>query len=1288
MKKRISLSLLTLFTCLLAVAQPYCDVRTFTIRDGLAASIISGFAQADNGLMWFSTWNGLCCYDGYRFMTFRSVPGENEVLTTNRLMTVKKSSTGSIWCCTSDRHAYLFDTHEYRFIDVNRIIEEKTGHGISVRGIYNLANGHTWLVTNQGGASYRIDDAAIKHGEGIEVFSTENGNLKNNIMNKVELDSHGREWIFTVKGVNLLGGRMDSDVCFEHRLEMGETTFLASEDGKLFAYSPDKVRPSIVELPAEVSEIHQLEALDKDTLILATDQGIVKCDAKSRHLTINSIQTPSQPQARVLSINVDSKKRIWAYTDGPGIVKVDADGRTVKWYTSNAVTPTESTTSEKPFFHEDELGTVWVIPRDGTFSYYCESDDHLTPYVLKSDNRSGTDLPIIDKYAFDNEKNLWFTGMRDITLVNFKYHYFKYTPVASNQEVRAVLVDSCGRTWTGTRDGFLMVYNKDNSLAGYISKDGSLTSTPTVLSERIYSLTEDGQHRIWVGTKGNGVYLLDADGRVLNHFLADDRDKYSLSFNDIYDVHTDAKGHIWLASFEGGLNLVDENDGQIRFINIKNHLTSYPIDKHQRVRRITHTADGTLIASTTAGLLTFSDTFEEPEDIRFYTSNHVVGDTTSLMGDDVLQTLVTRNGDIVVITLGGGIQRLTSDNLLDDSLSFAYLKNINHGEGIIQSAVEDNRGNIWIMREKSIDCYDLASASLVQYGPANIGNNVELTEAKPAHSSTADAVVVAARGGFVRFDPAKLTKSDYKPGIVFTSVLYHGDDEALSILDETVLTVSNTHRNLTINFAALEYADKYLVKYAYMLEGEDEKWNYLDGNSVSFSRIPPGKHRLLVKSTNCDGVWTDNVTTLEIDVEPTFWETGWAQLLYILLFCGLVSLSAYIYTLKVKARMEKEIGEVKTRFFTEISHKLRTPLTLIGGPVTEVLSAEHLTEAARKHLEMVQRNSKHMLELVNKMLKYNMNKGVYVSDDHVPAALLEGGELSAAAEEVSDDSMEERIPAGNSTAAEPKEHALRLLVVEDNEDLRTFLVSILGADYTVLQAENGRRGLEIAETELPDFIITDVMMPEMDGLTMVHHIKQNSDICHIPIIVLSAKASLEDRLQGLEEGIDDYITKPFSAIYLKSRVNNIISQRRMLQQTYVEQIRPEAPQTYKLESPQVVDADKEMMRHLLEYLEEHIADPSLKIEDLAETVNLGRSVFYGKMKSIVGMTPIDFVRHMRMQRAEELIVRSDYTFSQIAYMVGFSAPKYFSKSFKKETGMTPSEYRDIKRHSETPDAEG
>ena len=247
-------------------------------------------------------------------------------------------------------------------------------------------------------------------------------------------------------------------------------------------------------------------------------------------------------------------------------------------------------------------------------------------------------------------------------------------------------------------------------------------------------------------------------------------------------------------------------------------------------------------------------------------------------------------------------------------------------------------------------------------------------------------------------------------------------------------------------------------------------------------------------------------------------------------------------------------------------------------------------------------------------------------------------------------------------------------------------MSILQSDYVVSQASNGREGLEKAMTEQPDFILTDVMMPEMDGLEMVHRIKDNHDISHIPIIILSAKASMEDRLEGLRAGVNDYITKPFSATYLKQRMQNIIANQRILQKNFLESVEmseavsdehaKEAPGMLQLKETKIVDSDKDMMDQLLEYIEEHLADSELKIEDLAAAVCLGRSVFYNKVKSIVGMSPVELLRHIRIKHAEDMVSKSNEPFSQIAYAVGFSDARYFGKCFKKETGLTPSEYRD------------
>ena len=1282
MRRRLIANVLFFILTSVTVAQPYCEVHNYTIRDGLAAGVVSSFAQTDNDLMWFATWNGICCYDGYRFATFRNQPGVSEVLTTNRIFVIKPSVTGDIWCCTYDRHIYLFDTHSSRFIDVGAIIKGKFGSDVTVRNIYTLPNGYTWLVSNNSGPNYRIDDRKIKQGEGVEMYSVSNKTLRSNSVRKVESDEADREWIFDDKGILQNGGRISSNVFFEHMGCLGNNTFFASNTGAVSVCPPDAAKLRTIAMPSGVTAINNMLPLDSLHMLFATNAGIVSYDLSTNTTRSYSVKTPLQLSENVIELFVDAKKRIWAFTSSDGIVMIDSRTAEVQWLMAKADNIIRQTTSDIPFVHEDRFGTIWTVPTGGTFSYYDEARRTLVPYVLTARSIHSTYLPTITKFGIDHAKNMWFTGTRDLNLINFKYHHFKFTPVLPNQDVRSLLVDSKGRTWAGTYNGELAVFGPDGRLQGFMNNKGKIQSEMVVFSNRIYSLREDSLHCMWIGTKGSGLYIIAPDGTI-KHFTYNSSDTYSLSHDEVYDIDIDSKGRVWLATFGGGLNLVDVTEGNIRFINHRNLMKQYPQKQFNKARRITHDSNGAILLSTNSGLLTFSDDFKTPADITFYSSRHQLGDTTTIMANDVLQTLVTSDGKVLVATLGGGVQQMTSASPLQNNLQFCRLANVRPDESIVQSITEDNNGFIWIVRESSIEQYNPATGSLSKYGLNNIGYDLEMSEAKPVHNRQTDAISVGVWGGFLSFVPSELKKSDNSPNIVFTGVLYQGENALEPILNKKTLEVSADNRNLTIYFAALEYTDKYLVQYAYKLDGVDSRWNYVgSANSASFNYLPAGNYKLLVKSTNSDGVWMDNVTELDICVHPTFWETGWAKLLYFLLICGLVWLAIYIYNLQSRARMERELGEMKIKFFTEIGHKLRTPLTLIGGPVTEVLDHSVLNDTARRHLEMVQRNASHMLELVNKMLHYSMGDGrrrkmeAVTIDDVTVEQPVKRTEDEITAENRPEQADNALVLHSADAVVQPAAGKERLLVVEDNDDLRDFLVTILQDEYTVLQAENGSRGLEIAKSEMPDFIITDIMMPVMDGLTMVRNIKQSSDICHIPIIVLSAKASLEDRLQGLKEGIDDYITKPFSAIYLKSRVRNIIRQRHILQQAFVEQIKPDDKKTYKLDAPQIVDVDSEMMKQLLNYLEEHIGDPSLKIEDLADAVNLGRSVFYGKIKSIVGMTPVDFVRHIRMQRAEELISKSNYPFSQIAYMVGFSDPKYFSKCFKRETGLTPSEYRD------------
>jgi len=262
----------------------------------------------------------------------------------------------------------------------------------------------------------------------------------------------------------------------------------------------------------------------------------------------------------------------------------------------------------------------------------------------------------------------------------------------------------------------------------------------------------------------------------------------------------------------------------------------------------------------------------------------------------------------------------------------------------------------------------------------------------------------------------------------------------------------------------------------------------------------------------------------------------------------------------------------------------------------------------------------------------------------------------------------------------PKE---TMLLVEDNSELRFFMKTVFSKHFNIIEAENGAIGLTKTREVNPDIIISDVMMPETDGIEMMKKIRDDMNTSHIPIVLLTAKSNIESKIEGLKFGADDYITKPFSATYLKARIFNLLEQRKKLQTLYCATfvaVTENRKEEDKIHIPALSANDKKFMDRLLELMETNMDNSTLIVEDLAAGLGMSRSVFFKKLKSLIGLSPVEFIKEIRMKRAAELIEEGSNNMSQIAYMVGFSDPHYFSKCFKQVFSMTPTEYKDAQRH--------
>ncbi|HYX05192.1 MAG TPA: response regulator, partial [Bacteroidales bacterium] len=263
--------------------------------------------------------------------------------------------------------------------------------------------------------------------------------------------------------------------------------------------------------------------------------------------------------------------------------------------------------------------------------------------------------------------------------------------------------------------------------------------------------------------------------------------------------------------------------------------------------------------------------------------------------------------------------------------------------------------------------------------------------------------------------------------------------------------------------------------------------------------------------------------------------------------------------------------------------------------------------------------------------------------------------------------LDETIPETGDSAGTAKKP--EVLVVEDNLDVSNYISHILKEDFNVFCASNGEKGLETARRSNPDLIITDIMMPVMDGIEMTKRIKKNFTISHIPVIMLTAKSNFDDQIEGIDAGAEAYILKPFNPVYLLAICRNFINQRKIILQRFPEKTTID-PGEIKINSK-----DEDFLNKVIKLIQKHYNDPEFNVEKLVDLSSVGRTVFYNKLKGLTGLSPVEFLREMRLKIAARILSQNEYSISEVAYMTGFNDEKYFSRCFKAQFEKSPSEYK-------------
>jgi len=391
----------------------------------------------------------------------------------------------------------------------------------------------------------------------------------------------------------------------------------------------------------------------------------------------------------------------------------------------------------------------------------------------------------------------------------------------------------------------------------------------------------------------------------------------------------------------------------------------------------------------------------------------------------------------------------------------------------------------------------------------------------------------------------------------------------------------------------------------------------------------------------------------------------WQKIISILAVAVVLLLLIMIfYRRKVRREKEKlneqrkQMADDKIAFFTNVSHQLRTPLTLVSGPLNRLMQADNYTEEQKMLLQVVSRNVGQLETLTVDVLNFK---------DQVDAM------NQASTDEASEKELSQHVLRDSRhqmLLQQDVEELSTILIVDDNEDIRSYLRVLLAGQYYVIEASDGQNGLRLAKESVPDLIVSDVMMPVMDGLTFCSKIKEDEVTSHIPVILLTARSEESQRIEGYEHGADAYITKPFSDHLLLVRISNLLQARRQRKND-------EGKQMLSAEDIQTDEPGERMfLERFKKAAKSHIGDANLRMDDLGSELSLSKVQMYRKVKALTGKTPAEVLREMRMQKAYSLLKQTDKTISEVAAEVGFAIPGYFSACFKKQFGINPTELRD------------
>lgn len=1313
------------------------NILHWGLEDGLSNSLVVDLAYDKHGNLWIATEAGLNMFDGRRFMSYDTTNSDiagNSLNTllydyNKDLLWIGTKSGLSIFDCASGT---FLPTEQFDSIPMIRNIQSlaKSKDGIWIANLYgkilhynennnkinvysrenvpDLPNGFLSVFDNGNGELYigHVNDGLtvldIKTRE-IRRFVSAPGSLPGNRVYSIISDNLGNIWIGTHQGLAMYNPANDSFQSFKH-IPDNENSLLSDHIYMLRIFNGNELWIA--------SDIGGVSILD---LRLVAQQNIIPVKFRNLKTTYNHYGLSSK---NIRSILQDKYGNIWIGNHSSGIDLIcnsEPMFRTLPYF--------EQGTNQNPIqgIFVDKANGIWIgneneiaLFRDGQLIERHDFSKHLRrPYVRLN--------------SIQDIDGQLLLGLYDDGMLSFNpiTRRFNRLGDAFNKDVFSIYKTSEGNILVGSHGLYRYSNGKIDEVLDY---------DKTIGHQAIYSIIQDKTRNLWIGTYGNGIYIFDKSAKLIKHITA----KEGFCSNVIHQLHADVKGGIWIATRHGlgyvkdcvkpdnfkcftdknGLNdiyvhaLITDAVGNLWFstnkgisrLNIRDN-TFRHYDWLDGIPRgsfmdnsVTVDSSGNIYFGSQNGVCWFnprlSEISESPSPIRIlevlslYNEGHDYKEKQVLPDKDGVIRLPHDRNSIV-------ISFAVSDFSQTDKVEYAYML-----EGMDKTWIP-------VKNETSVTFRNLPS-----------GSYTFKARARMHKQSWSDDMIAEIR---IVISPSAWL-SWYAIGTYFLILLGVG----IILLRLYKKRLENANRvRLEQEKAQAERAlnDERLRFYTNVTHELRTPLTLILGPLEDMTKDEklPRPYDKKIKTIRDSAVKLLDLVNQLLEFRKT--ETQNKKL---------------VVSKQNIARLVREISlryqelnrNPNVEFKVDIS--LRNPIIYFDQEIIRTILNNLLSNAVKYtpegsitvRLQDVSADEKEYVELSVSDTGYGIEESelsriferfYQTNGTHQASGTGIGLSIVKAMVELHEGTLEVKSKVGKGTLftirilanntypnslhretitettpeKDREENKMYLdtdnrpliLVIEDNDDIRDYISESLSDKYRVITAVNGQKGVEMAVNEIPDVIISDIMMPVMDGMEACRILKSDMTTSHIPIILLTAKNAIEDKEKGYETGADSYLTKPFSAKLLLNRVCNILDTRSRLFD-YIKKNLMDVDTSARLDqkvispSPVLNNLDDEFISKLVLTIKENITSELLGMDFLQGKFNMSYSTLYRKVKGLTGLSANEFIQKVKLRHAAELLTRGDMNVNEVAYASGFNSLSYFSGKFKKEYEVNPSQYHD------------